>query len=126
MESLKISGNLIAISLTNVTDVPDCPVFATSPVAIGGSGGAGSTYPLPPAAVPIRSGGGGGGGGGATSNDDKDAAVPALLAAAAAAASLVVLAALVLVVYKLRLVPRIKAWASNVPYDDMLVGCCFL
>ncbi len=117
MESLKISGNLIAISLTNVTDVPDCPVFATSPVAIGGSGGAGSTYPLPPAAVPIRSGGGG-----ATSNDDKDAAVPALLAAAAAVASLVVLAALVLVVYKLRLVPRIKAWASNVPYDDMLVG----
>ncbi len=84
-----------------MTDVPDCPVFATEPMS-GGYGRNGDSS--------------------SSSSSGGNATVAAVVAAAATVAVLALLGGLALLVVKLRLVPRVKAWAANVPYDDMLVS----
>ncbi len=87
-----------------MTDVPDCPVFATGHILYDGSSRSTSSK--------------NGDGVGSSSSTATVATVAALVTALALAS----LAGLVILVVKLRLVPRMRAWAANVPYDDMLVS----
>ncbi len=60
----------------------------------------------------------------ATSNHNETKSITSvtIIAVLSATLALFAVASLALLAYKLRVVPRLKAWARNLPYDDMLVG----
>ena len=91
IETLKISGDVIAIHLGNVTDVPNCPVFHLD--------GSMSLVPL---------------------TDDTSSVNIAMAVILSLIVTVLLVSGLVFIAIKLRLVPRAQACVANTPYTHEL------
>eukprot|EP00095_Tigriopus_kingsejongensis_P004309 maker-scaffold902_size83268-snap-gene-0.14 protein:Tk04309 transcript:maker-scaffold902_size83268-snap-gene-0.14-mRNA-1 annotation:"chemotaxis protein" len=90
VETLKVSGNIIAIHVANVTDVPSCPVFHSEPYFYNSTHG------------------------------QSDALIIGLILAVVLLLTVILVALIVMAVRKFRLVPRLQAWKAKVPYEDFV------